>query len=336
MLEFFLVPFVFLFAAATTAAVRTHAVRSRLLALPTNRGSHEVPTPVGGGLAIVLAYVVTLLFLTVHFALGWLTAMLLVAALPVAAAGYLDDRHQLGAGVRLTVQLCCALVAVILAGDIPALPVGPWLIDGALLQWLLVPLSLVWLCNLYNFMDGIDGLAGMEAAFVCLAASVLLEWGDDSPLALLCLGLFSASCGFLVWNLAPARIFMGDVGSGFLGLTLGLVALVSHLHGSMSLWSWVILLACFIVDATLTLLRRVLRGEKMHQAHRQHAYQRAASRYGSHGAVGWVMSAINLSWLFPLAVLAHRHPEHGVYFAALAIVPLLSLAHRLGAGRELP
>lgn len=336
MLEFFLVPLAYLFAVAATAVIRAHAVRSRLLALPSDRGLHEVPTPVGGGLAIVLAYLLTVLFLTVRFSLGWVTAGLLVAALPVAVAGYADDRHQLGAGVRLTVQLCCALAAVTLAGDIPALPLGPLLIGGVLLQWLLVPLSLVWLCNLYNFMDGIDGLAGMEAAFVCLAASVLLAWGDDVPLALLCLGLFSASCGFLVWNMAPARIFMGDVGSGFLGLTLGLVALVSHLHGSMSLWSWVILLACFIVDATFTLLRRLLRGEKMYQAHRQHAYQRAAISCRSHGKVGWMVSAINLSWLFPVAALSNEHPEHGVYFAALAIVPLALLAYRLGAGRESP
>jgi Fuc2NAc and GlcNAc transferase len=334
MFEFFILPMVFLFAVAVTAAIRTHALRSRLLALPSNRGLHEVPTPVGGGLAIVLAYLVTVLFVTVRFSLGWVNAGLLVAALPVAVAGYADDRLQLDAGVRLIVQFCCAFAAVILAGDIPALPLGPWLIDGAVLQWLLVPVSLVWLCNLYNFMDGIDGLAGMEAAFVCLAASLLLVWGDDVPLALLCLGLFSASCGFLVWNLAPARIFMGDVGSGFLGLTLGLVALVSYLHGSMSLWSWVILLACFVIDATFTLVRRLLRGEKMHQAHKQHAYQHAATSYRSHGKVGWMVTAINLMWLFPIAALSNGYPEHGVYFAALAIVPLWLLAYRLDAGRE--
>lgn len=128
---------------------------------------------------------------------------------------------------------------------------------------------------------------------------------------------------------------MGDVGSGFLGLTLGLVALVAHQHGSMSLWSWVILLACFIVDATFTLVRRLLRRERVNQAHRQHAYQHAAIRFASHQTVCLAMLVINVIWLFPVAVLANRHPEHGVYFAALAIVPLLALAYRFDAGREI-
>jgi Fuc2NAc and GlcNAc transferase len=334
MLEFFSVPFIFLFAVAATDMAKSHASRSRLLALPTHRSSHQVSTPVGGGIAIVLAYLVTLGVLTLTSRLEYLQAFMLAASLPVAIVGYLDDRQQLDAGFRLAVQLACALVAVYLAGTIPAFTVGQLAIAGVWLKWFLLPLSLVWLCNLYNFMDGIDGLAGSEAAFVCLAAAVLLVQRNDLPLAWLCLGLFSGAAGFLVWNWGPARIFMGDVGSGFLGLTLGLVALVAHQHGTMSLWSWVILLTCFIVDATFTLVRRLLRGEKVTQAHRQHAYQHAAIRLASHRAVCLVVLAVNIVWLFPLAALASRHPDHGVYFAALAIVPLVMLAYRFDAGRE--
>lgn len=332
--EFYLLPFVFLVAAAVTGMVRVHAIRTRLLALPTHRSSHEVPTPVGGGVAIVLAYLAALAIATQAFRVQWTHALLLAMSLPVALTGYLDDRRQLGAGLRLAVQVLCAFTAVFLAGRVPALNVGGLVIQGAWLQWIVLPLSLVWLCNLYNFMDGIDGLAASEAAFVSLAAAILLVQGNDLPLAWLCLGLFAGAAGFLVWNWGPARIFMGDVGSGFLGLTLGLVALVAHLHGSMSLWSWVILLACFIVDATFTLGRRLLRRERVTQAHRQHAYQHAASRFSSHRAVCLVVQFINLLWLFPVAALANSHPDHGVYFAALAIVPLLVLAYRFDAGRE--
>ncbi len=334
MLEFYLVPFVFLVSVTVTGLVRVHAIRSRLLAFPSHRSSHEVPTPVGGGVAIVLAYLLTLVAVFVSFRPEWQYASLLAMSLPVALSGYLDDRRQLGAGLRLFVQLLCAFVAVFLAESIPVLQVGNVRIEGVWLAWFLLPVSLVWLCNLYNFMDGIDGLAGSEAAFVCLAASIFLIQGNDLLLAWLCLGLFAGTSGFLVWNWAPARIFMGDVGSGFLGLTLGLIALVSHQNGSMSLWSWVILLACFIVDATFTLLRRLLRRENVTQAHRQHAYQHAAMRLANHGRVCVAVLAINLIWLLPIAALANLHPEHGVYFAVLAIVPLLALAYRFDAGRE--
>ncbi len=334
MLEFYFFPFVFLFAVAVTGVVRTHAIRSRMLALPSHRSSHEVPTPVGGGVAIVLAYLICLAAAILTFGLQWQHALLLTMSLPVAIAGYLDDRRQLGAGLRLSVQLLCAFSAVYLAEGIPALHLGDLQIQGVWLQWFVLPLALVWLCNLYNFMDGIDGLAGSEAAFVCLAAAILLVLGNDLTLAWLCLGLFAGASGFLVWNWSPARLFMGDVGSGFLGLTLGLVALVAHHHGSMSLWSWVILLASFMVDATFTLVRRLLRRENVTQAHRQHAYQHAAMRLASHRKVCLTVLSINVIWLLPLAALANLHPEHGVYFAAMAIVPLLVLAYRLDAGRE--
>ena len=334
MFEFYLMPILFLAAVAVTGMVRVHAIRSRLLALPTHRSSHEVPTPVGGGIAIVLVYLATLAIAILAFLVQWTHALLLATSLPVALMGYLDDRRQLGAGLRFAVQVLCVFVAVSLAGQIPAVNVGSLVIEGALLQWFVLPLSLVWLCNLYNFMDGIDGLAGSETAFVCLAAAILLVQGNDLPLAWLCLGLFAGAAGFLVWNWGPARIFMGDVGSGFLGLTLGLVAMVAHLHGSMSFWSWVILLASFLVDATFTLVRRLMRRAKVTQAHRQHAYQHAARRFASHRAVCVVVQAINVMWLFPVAALANRHPDQGVYFAALAIVPLLVIVYRFDAGWE--
>jgi len=334
MIEVFLLAPLFLFAVLMTGFVRRMAVRAQLIAFPTSRSSHSVPTPIGGGIGIVLSYLAMLAFLALAdiAPLGEI-AVLLSGAL-VAVVGFLDDRKHLSVGLRLGVQTASVLYAVWLCGDLPPLWVGNMQVGGVLFAWVFIPLALVWLTNLYNFMDGIDGLAGMEAAFVSFAAAVILFAFGDVGLGLVCLGLFAGVTGFLVWNWPPARIFMGDAGSGFLGLTLGIVALLSHAHGTMSLWSWVLLLGAFIVDASVTLVRRIVTGKPFYQAHRQHAYQHAALRYKSHGVVTRTVLLLNILLLFPLAWLASRHPEHGVYFAAFGIVPLIVLVHCFGAGKE--
>ena len=334
MLEVFLTVPLFVLAVALTGLARRYAIRSQILALPSSRGSHDIPTPVGGGLAIVVAYFGMLATLAAASAVEMREFVMLSASLPVAIAGWIDDRVQVSARLRLGVQIACVLCVVGLAGQVPAVMIGNVQIGGFLLSWVLLPLALVWLTNLYNFMDGIDGLAGVEAAFAGLAAAAILLGNHDYALGMLCLGLFAGSAGFLAWNWPPARIFMGDVGSGFLGLTFAIIALLSHVHGSMSLWSWVLLFACFVVDASVTLIRRVLGGKAFHEAHRQHAYQHAAKQSGNHQPVTLAVLAINICWLFPLAWLATKHPEHGVYLAAIGIVPLLAVVFRLGAGKE--
>ena len=127
---------------------------------------------------------------------------------------------------------------------------------------------------------------------------------------------------------------MGDVGSGFAGMSLGLIALLSHFHGSMSLWSWFVLLAVFVVDATLTLLRRVMRGERWNQAHRQHAYQHMARGASGHKTVSLAVLGLNLLYLLPLAIAAGKYPVYGVYFGILGVIPLVLLALYCGAGSE--
>ena len=334
MVEVFMAAPLYVVAALLTGIVRNLAIRSQLLALPSSRGLHSVPTPVGGGIAIVLTYLFTLVYVALAYEVSLSKVLMLSAGLPVAVAGLFDDRLHLSAVLRLAIQCACAFFAVWLAGSVPPLQVGNVRAEGLLFVWVFLPVALIWLTNLFNFMDGIDGLAGGEAAFVSVAAAAILLSFGDMELGLLCLGLFAGAAGFMVWNWAPARIFMGDVGSGFLGLTFGIVALLSHLHGSMSLWSWVLLMSCFVVDASATLLRRVLTGQAFYEAHRQHAYQHAAQLFGSHQKITATVLSINFFWLLPLAWLASLHPEYGVYFTITGIVPLVMLAHRFGAGTE--
>jgi len=138
--------------------------------------------------------------------------------------------------------------------------------------------------------------------------------------------------GFLIWNFPPARIFMGDAGSGFLGIILALLSLQAAWIESRLLWVWLILLGVFIVDATVTLFRRVLRGEKFYQAHRSHAYQYASRILGTHRPVTLAVCAINIFWLMPVASLVAAGKLDGIIGLVVAYLPLLLLAYRYKAG----
>lgn len=316
-----------------TGLLRNHALRTQLLDVPNERSSHRHPTPRGGGLAVVISFSIGLGIAWLWEALPstWLVAMGVGGGL-IAAIGYLDDRHNLPARWRFPIHVLAALWALWWLGSLPALPT-PW---GSLEPgWpglVLATVAVVWLLNLYNFMDGIDGIAGTEAITVALGAALLLWWHGDDQAAVVMGLLAAASLGFLLWNWPPAKIFMGDAGSAYLGFVLAVAALATSAQGPLNLWVWLILLAVFLVDATLTLLRRLLNGERWYEAHRSHAYQHAALRLGSHRPVTLAVGVINLFWLFPLAAWASYSPHLGGGIAALACLPLLVLALRLGAG----
>jgi Fuc2NAc and GlcNAc transferase len=133
----------------------------------------------------------------------------------------------------------------------------------------------------------------------------------EPGLAFVVAALGAASLGFLAWNWPPAKVFMGDAGSAFLGFAFGSLALVTHALGALVIWSWLILLGVFLVDATVTLVRRLLRGERVYEAHRSHAYQHASRRLGSHRTVSVAVGVLNIAWLAPLALLAALRPNGG-------------------------
>jgi Fuc2NAc and GlcNAc transferase len=325
------------FAGLLTGAVRRYAISRSLLDHPNERSSHEIPTPRGGGVAIVVAFCAAVAWLAAagQLATG-ATVALIGAGGWVALVGFLDDHRHVAAGVRLAAHFIAAAWALAWIGGLP-----PLRMFGAELQlgWLGhigAAVFLVWVLNLYNFMDGIDAIAGIEAVTVSLAGAVLWLIATGSSAALVPALLAAASAGFLAWNLPPARIFMGDVGSGFLGLVLALFAVWSAHEESRLLWSWVILLGVFVVDATVTLLRRLVRRERLHEAHRSHAYQYAARQFGQHRNVSFAVGAINIVWLFPIAALVALGKLDGLAGTVIAYLPLAWLALRFKAGaREL-
>lgn len=292
-----------------TGWVRRYALRSSMLDLPNSRSSHQLPTPRGGGLAIA---VTVLPAIASASALGWLPANQAVAlaggGVPVALVGWLDDRRGVGAITRLMVQAVAAAWSLWWLGGLPTLRVGSALLPLGIAGVALGILAIMWATNCFNFMDGIDGLAAGEAMTVGAAGTLLLMSGGGPGLAIVPLLLAAASAGFLPWNWAPARIFMGDVGSGLLGFLFGSLAVASENAGALSALGWTTLLGAFVFDATFTLLRRAWRGERWYQAHRSHAYQRAVQSGWSHSQVTATILLVNIA-LAALVWVARARPS---------------------------
>lgn len=321
-----------------TGALRRHALtHQRLMDRPNQRSAHQQPTPRGGGTAIALSFLGMVLYL------GWqnalpadLTFALLGAGSGIAVLGFMDDHGHIAARWRLLGHFASAGWILFCLGGFPPLPElssqPHWLMQ------ILAVIGLVWLLNLYNFMDGLDGLASMEAISVCLGGALLcgLSEQDHSFLLISELLLAAAVAGFLIWNAPPARIFMGDAGSGFLGITLGALLIQATWINPKLFWGGLILLGVFMVDTTLTLIRRLVRGERIYEAHRRHAYQYAARQYHSHRAITLGVTLINGGWLLPMALWVVMGGLPAWVGLGLAYLPLIVLALHFRAGLPEP
>jgi Fuc2NAc and GlcNAc transferase len=316
-----------------TAALRRYALSRKMLDIPNGRSSHSIPTPRGGGVAIVLSYIVALVCM---YAGGLIPATLFYAltgaGMLTAVVGFLDDHGHIAARWRLLAHFASAIWAVVWFGGLPAISLYGFNIDIRWVGYVFAVVYLVWMLNLYNFMDGIDGIAGVEAMTVCLCGC-LLYWVNGTPAQGWSLvALASCVAGFLIWNFPPAKIFMGDAGSGFLGMALGVLSLQATWISPTFFWAWLILLGVFIVDATFTLLRRLVRGDKVYEAHRSHAYQFASRRLGAHLPVALAVGAINILWLLPAALCLLIYDLDGATVLTVAYVPLVLLAIKFRAG----
>lgn len=318
-----------------TGIVRTYALRRAVLDVPNERSSHRVPTPRGGGVAVGLGALAGIIILAATGSVPWTDVWGIGGAGAfVAVVGFVDDHGHVARRWRLLAHLAAA------AWVLWWLPASAWLAGSEPSPWVgavvgvAAGLYVAWMLNLTNFMDGVDGLASTEAVTVCLMGAGL-GWqvapGFSSwPLAVV---TAAAAGGFLLWNWPPARIFLGDAGSGFLGLTMGSLALRAGSADPALLLSWTILLGAFVVDATVTLAVRLLTGQPILEPHRSHAYQHAAQRLGSHLAVTAAVACINLFWLGPWAWAVARGHVDGLLGVLAAYTPLLILTGALRAGQ---
>jgi Fuc2NAc and GlcNAc transferase len=280
---------------ALTGVVRRYAIARGILDVPNARSSHTEVTPRGGGLAIAAVFLggiaVLGLLRIIPAHLAW---ALLGGGLPVSIVGWLDDKKGVSAQSRAVVHFLSATWAVGMLGGYPHLSLGVTRVSLGMFGSVLAIVAVVWMVNLYNFMDGIDALAGSETVVVGLVSGVLLLAGGRIALGLAACLLAASAGGFLAWNWPPAKIFMGDVSSGLLGFTFGVLAVASENAGGLPFLGWVLLLSVFVVDATATLLRRILAGQRWYDAHRTHAYQLAVSSGYSHKRVTVCVTLINV------------------------------------------
>lgn len=313
--------------------IRRIAIAKKMIDFPNERSSHEHPTPRGGGLSIVVIVLAGVFLFGLTGILAWnIIGAIWVGGL-IALVGYIDDGGGLSPFKRIFIHFIAASVGIILLGGITSLDLGFTRLEWGFVGQILTVFGIVWMINLFNFMDGIDGLASSEAIFLFGVGGLMLANAGINNLFLLCMLYVGACSGFLWWNWPPAKIFMGDVASGFLGYLIAILAITSSNQG-FSLWSWLILISVFFVDATITLLRRIIHGEKWYKPHRSHAYQHLARYWGSHLKVILAIMAVNILWLAPFAFIVSVNNDWNLVIVTVAILPLIWVAMWIGAGSK--
>jgi Fuc2NAc and GlcNAc transferase len=309
----------------TTGLVRVSALRHNVLDLPNARSSHTTPTPRGGGLAIIVGIMLGLAIAGGrHLADSREILTVAVGVVALGFAGWVDDTRGLRADRRLVVHVLVALWTLYMLGGLPNVRIGSGSLTLGAAGYLLGLVGIVWSINLFNFMDGIDGLAGSQAVLIFGVAAVWLVASGNHHLGSIAVIVASAAAGFLVWNWPPAKIFMGDVGSGTLGYLVAALAISSENRGSVPLLTFAILGGVFVIDSTMTLVRRVAHGERATDAHRNHAYQRLSRAWGSHRPV--TMAAAGLTCLLAaLGAIGMTRPRFLLGLLVVAYSGLVSL-----------
>jgi len=300
---------VFTSAVVGTYFIREIALKKNLLDHPNERSSHQKPTPKGGGLAIIFSFYTALTYLFFTNGIDEKLFFALLTALPVVLVSLIDDIRPLTAKVRFGMQLLSAFLAIYVLGGIETLNFSLFKLSGIWLN-IIALIGIVWMTNLYNFLDGIDGYAATQALFVSLAIFVL--FGNTITLVL----ALSVS-GFLLFNWHKASIFMGDVGSAPLGFIFAIFMLYDA--SSPHFLVWLMLLSLFWFDATYTLIRRAINKEQLSQAHKKHLYQRLNQAEFSHDKVVLIALTFNLT----LLTMIYLMPESLYFYLFLVLLVLL-------------
>ena len=299
-----------------TGVATVYSRRRGMLDHPGERHSHTIPTPTGGGAGLLAALLIVSLFVMSDVPPYWMYGVA-PGALVLGLTGWWDDHRPLSARFRFLVQVFATLYLLIIFQQMGVVREPVHMMAAALF--------VLWMANLYNFMDGSDGMAGGQGVFAALVLAWLFHGAGEAPSTLLSLALAACCAGFLPWNLGRARVFMGDVGSVALGFVFAALLLFGVGAGAFSIPVALMVMSVFLADSTLTLLLRVLKGERWYNAHRQHVYQRLIANGRTHFQVLLLYQAINLALVLPAIAVAVQYPE-----SAWSVAAALALA--LGSG----
>jgi len=308
-----------------TGLVLGYLRRRQILDRPNERSSHTLPTPRGGGLGVVPAVLLCWAWLALGPGpIGYWAWGSIAAALLLMIASWIDDRHSLPSAPRFLGQF------VVVAGTLALLPADALVFQGWLpfaADRVVAAIAWVWFVNVFNFMDGIDGITGVEAGALGIGIALVSIIGESSPdLAPFALAVAGAGLGFLVWNWHPAKLFLGDVGSVPLGFLLGGLLLRLAMGGQLA--AALILPAYYVADATLTIILRIVRGEPFLRPHRQHFYQRAALGRHRHDQVALAVLVGNLALIACALLAAQGRVAEGAGAAFLVVAAMLTMLQR--------
>ena len=307
---------------------RKYAIKKDLLDHPNLRSSHLVPTPRGGGVVFPILLIIYILFL--YFTNEFKPLYLYIFLPPViliSLVSFFDDTYQLAARWRFLAQLSAAVYSMVIIGGLQTINLGAFVIDFGWFGYIFIVLALLWSINLYNFMDGIDGLAAVEALFIFGFGGYFVWCAGGYVLANIIWSVAAMAAGFLWWNKPPAKIFMGDVGSTLLGFLVILLGLAGEVWYGVPFILWIILYGVFLFDATLTLIRRIMHGDVWYEAHRLHAYQRLQLQQWSHRKILCGIIVVN-SMLAMLVLIGFYLPQYMLFLLMLAIT-ILSICYLL-------
>lgn len=296
----------------TTHAVKILCIKKNILDIPNQRSAHHIPVPRGGGLSFVILFYAALTVLYFNHIILLSTLLSLLGGLAVATIGYVDDLFRVKARWRAFIHVLSAV------WGLSFLELSP-------LEFLFAVFLVTWFINLYNFMDGIDGLAAVEAVFVSAAMSGILLLQGIFGIAFICFVLCFLLLGFLAHNWSPAKIFMGDVGSGFLGYVFGILMWTTNTQYHVSFLVWSILLSVFIIDSSNTLMRRMFKKEVWWLPHRDHLYQQFTRSGNTHQSITLAIFAINCLVCLPLALIAIKLQFVALVFYAFSLFIIFSI-----------
>jgi len=317
---------VVLASALLTAQVRKLAIAGERLDRPNERSLHGAPIPRGGGLAFAIVSILVWCLLAVVLSVSFATLVGLILPLSILVlTGWLDDKHNLKIPARLFAQLLASVLALILLGELDQIEVAGITLNLSWLAWPATVLWIIWLVNLYNFMDGIDGIASVQGIVAATTMGIWYGVRSETGMGLICFVLAAAVTGFLYYNWPPAKIFMGDTGSLFLGGFFSIQTIIATVSFGIPFDAILILLSVFLADASVTLVHRMLRGEKWWQAHRSHFYQRAVQSNLSHATVS--LSVLLLSIVLALfATMRAMQIGQAWIWLVLAVFVLIACA----------
>ncbi len=315
--------------ALLTGFIRRLSIKGRFIDIPNERSSHKTPIPKGGGVSIVLILNCTIMALFFYGKIELdLFISMLVGLFIVSLIGFIDDCKSLSILIRAFSYMLASIFSLYVIGGFLSVSINNYYFNLGSFGFVLGTIFMVWMTNLYNFMDGTDGLAGIQTICVSFFCGLLLYFSSHFYLGLILICLASATIGFLCWNWPPAKIFMGDVGSCAIGFLFGLLAIYTEKKGIVSISVWLILLAPFFGDATYTLLKRMINGEKWYKAHNSHAYQKLYQIGLSHRKLAVRLMVVNITVVWPLAYFAYSYKniEFAMLLSAYCVIGMIWLA----------